>query len=366
MRRLAQTFSVAVIALSMLVGCATVGPPQPPSLKLPQSPTDLRGERKGNRVILIWSIPTMTTDRETVRTLGPTLICRATGELTACNQPVEATNTPISPGKVGIRKQQTSYTDTLPQQLISDDPAGFVSYAVQVLNGDGRAAGLSNHVRVSLIRTLPPPRDFRATVAKEGVVLNWTGEIVSTVPQGMQYFYRVYRRVEGSNESVVAAETPAGTQSSFTITDASIEWQGSYYYSAESVTRIQQPRQVEVPGDDTPEVKVFADDVFPPAVPSGLQAVFSGPGQKPFIDLVWAPVTEVDLAGYNVYRREEGTSPVKLNGELVKAPAYRDEHVVSGSKYFYSVSAVDLRGNESARSEETSEAVPSGGVSIEQ
>ena len=55
-----------------------------------------------------------------------------------------------------------------------------------------------------------------------------------------------------------------------------------------------------IEGDDTPEVKVFANDVFPPAVPSGLQAVFSGPGQKPFIDLVWAPVSDADLAGYNV------------------------------------------------------------------
>jgi fibronectin type 3 domain-containing protein len=39
-------------------------------------------------------------------------------------------------------------------------------------------------------------------------------------------------------------------------------------------------------------------------------------------------------------------------------PAFRDAQVVSGKNYFYSVSAVDLRGNESARSEETSESVP--------
>jgi fibronectin type 3 domain-containing protein len=99
--------------------------------------------------------------------------------------------------------------------------------------------------------------------------------------------------------------------------------------------------------------------VFPPTVPAGLQAVYSGPGQKPFIDLVWAPVTDADLTGYNVYRREEGeTNPVKLNAELIKAPAYRDENVATQKKYFYSVAAVDVRGNESARSEEASEAVP--------
>jgi hypothetical protein len=39
-------------------------------------------------------------------------------------------------------------------------------------------------------------------------------------------------------------------------------------------------------------------------------------------------------------------------------PAFRDARVVSGNTYFYSVSAVDLRGNESGRSEVASESVP--------
>jgi fibronectin type 3 domain-containing protein len=90
----------------------------------------------------------------------------------------------------------------------------------------------------------------------------------------------------------------------------------------------------------------------------GLQAVFSGEGQKPFIDLIWAPVTNADLAGYNVFRREGDGVAAKLNRELVKSPAYRDSEVTAGKTYTYSVSAVDVRGNESGKSEDTSEAVP--------
>ena len=86
----------------------------------------------------------------------------------------------------------------------------------------------------------------------------------------------------------------------------------------------QNKPELQVEGDDSPEIKVFANDVFPPAIPSGLQAVASGPGQKTFVDLVWAPVSDVDLDGYNVYRREEGAAPVKVNAALVKTPAYRD------------------------------------------
>lgn len=361
MRRLAQRFIVAVSASVMLVGCATIGPPQPPSLDLPKPPTDLRASRKGDQVNLTWTIPTMTTDRETLRNLGPTLVCRGAGELNACMTQVGEVRTPIPAGKAGTsaQKSQAFYADALSPQLESDDPSAFTTYAVQVLNREGRAAGLSNQVRVPLAHTLPSPRDFHARVAKEGVVLSWTGEIVSA-PTDVQYIYRVYRHAEGSDERVLAGETRAGAETSFTITDASIEWQKTYDYGAEAVTLIHQANnsRLEVEGDDAPEIKVFADDVFPPAVPAELQAVFAGPGQKRFIDLVWAPVADAELAGYNVYRREEGTTAVKLNEELIKAPAYRDENVAPQKKYFYSVSAVDVRGNESGRSEEASETVP--------
>ena len=59
-----------------------------------------------------------------------------------------------------------------------------------------------------------------------------------------------------------------------------------------------------------------------------------------------------------MYRHEEGEPPVRLTSEPVRAPAYRDNQVLAGRKYFYSVTAIDVRGNESAKSEEANEAVP--------
>ena len=53
-------------------------------------------------------------------------------------------------------------------------------------------------------------------------------------------------------------------------------------------------------------MKIFAHDVFPPATPSGLQAVFSDGSPHPFIDLVWSPDLDADLDGYNIYRGEGG------------------------------------------------------------
>src|ERR1700678_4405201 len=58
------------------VGCAAMGPPRPPSLELPKPPTDLRAARKGDKVALTWTVPALTTDRQAVRSLGATRICR--------------------------------------------------------------------------------------------------------------------------------------------------------------------------------------------------------------------------------------------------------------------------------------------------
>jgi hypothetical protein len=295
--------------------------------------------------------------------MGPTQICRGVEPaLKECGTPVgEAAAQPVS-GAASSSKQKAarSYTEPLNGQLLSDDPSSFMTYAVEVLNADGRGAGLSNQVRVSLARTLPPPREFAARLTGQGVVLTWANEIPGVSSTAVHYVYRVYRRQEASQDQILEGQIAGGSEPILTLTDSSIEWEKTYEYRAETVTVITQENKpdVQVEGDDTPEIKVFADDVFPPAVPSGLQAVASGPGQKNFIDLIWAPVTDVDLNGYNVYRHEQGSAPVKLNAVPLKTPAYRDATVASAKSYVYAVSAVDLRGNESARSEEAGETVP--------
>ena len=61
-----------------LTGCASIGPPEAPSLELPKPPSDLRAARKGDKVTLTWTVPARTTDRQSVRYLGKTKICRST------------------------------------------------------------------------------------------------------------------------------------------------------------------------------------------------------------------------------------------------------------------------------------------------
>ncbi len=370
---------IAPTALCLLLtGCAQLGPPLPPSLELPKPPTDLGASRKGNHVTLSWSQPTLTTDRQSVRYIGPTLVCRSLDpEITACGSP--ATMLPAPPAasqKRGSRRpaaQNSSspraaplmYTDTLPVAMQQQDPAAEVTYAVEVLNRSARGEGLSNRVQVPAVVTLSPPGDLSAELTGDGVVLTWTSAGESSNVPALQHRYRMYRRDEGSGKDAIAGEIPVGEPGPAHFTDSGFEWEKTYLYRITAVDIIKRSdSEVQVEGEDTPPVRVIAHDVFPPSVPAGLQAAYSGEGQKPFIDLVWAPVTNADLAGYNIYRSEiqtngaAGQKMVKLNSELVKSPSYRDSAVASGKTYTYSVSAVDVRGNESQRSETTSEPVP--------
>ena len=93
-------------------------------------------------------------------------------------------------------------------------------------------------------------------------------------------------------------------------------------------------------------------------VPAGLQAAYAGAGQLPFVDLNWSANTDGDLAGYNIYRHEASQQSTKINADLIRTPAYRDDSVAAGKTFFYCVTSVDIRGNESAKSEEASETVP--------
>jgi len=364
MKILGGKLLLAVGAGLGMVGCAAIGPPRPPSLELPKPPTDLRATRKGDKVVLSWSVPALTTDHQAVRSFGPTRICRGTdAALAQCGTPVgEAAPAKIESKTRAAQKIPANYIDTLFSAEVQPEMSGFATYAVEVLNANGRGAGLSNQARVPLARTLPPPPDFGAHLTGQGVVLNWREALVGfSNPNPVSYLYRVYRRTEGGKANLVG-EVPVLGELNLWLTDTSIEWEQTYYYHVEAVTVLSADasdhKKIEIEGEDSAEVKVFAHDVFPPAVPAEVQAVFSGPGQQPAIDLVWAPVADMDLAGYNVYRREAGGTPVKLNVELVRTPAYRDASVAAGKSYLYAVSAVDVRGNESARSEEAGETVP--------
>ena len=95
-------------------------------------------------------------------------------------------------------------------------------------------------------------------------------------------------------------------------------------------------------------------DTSPPSAPHAVQAVSERDG----VHLTWAANAEADLAGYNLYRTQNGGIALRLNGALLTAAEYIDTTAPADVQgVAYQVTAVDRRGNESARALVTQVAV---------
>ncbi len=88
-----------------------------------------------------------------------------------------------------------------------------------------------------------------------------------------------------------------------------------------------------------------------PLAPSEVTAMPFFGGMATF----WFSNTELDLAGYNVYRStKSGSGYAKVNGALVADTTFRDSGLMSDTMYYYVVTAADTSANESPYSAEVS------------
>lgn len=379
MKKTPILLALCCAVLALATGCASPGAPQPPSLRLPQPVDNLSAARKGNRVVLTWSPATETTDHLPMRWPSTTLICRVVNQfpIDRCGTPADRIpSSDLVSQAPSARRPVVSFEDVLPPTLIAPQNVSsqnMATYAIEAVNQRGRSAGLSNQVRVPLAPAVPPPTGFRVSLDAQGPLLQWEMASSAPVPPGASCVLRIERRTTGvavpsAAKSGTGRPTASGAFQSVAeqpcqsgpgqARDPGFEWEQEYDYKAEAVTVLPGQPAIQIEGDDSATVHLVTHDVFPPDIPGGLQAVYSSVGQKPFIDLTWAPNTESDLAGYIVYRRTADSAPVVVSPALVKAPAWRDEDVHPGQTYIYTVAAVDLRGNQSAQSAPARESVP--------
>ena len=296
-------------------------------LELARPVTDLRAARKGDRVFLAWTVPAQTTDHQTVRHPGPTRICRSfsleIGDFKTPAAEIPAARFPVPPfdskrGAAAPRIQAT-YADTLPQDLQTQNPTAQITYALSVLNESGRSAGLSNMVQVPAAPTLSPPENFSATVKSDGVLLSWdcspaTGEGDPHIGHRVRIYRREQSKQNAAPRPAKISDIDFANCSQPQYLDQTFEWEKSYDYFASVVTVVSLPGKPEV------EVEGYRPQRLPQSSPTtlsrrrhqrGCRQFSPGVGQAPFVDLVWAPDTDADLAGYNIFRREDGSQPVK-------------------------------------------------------
>ncbi len=355
-------------AVLLLSGCANPGQPKPPSLRLPDKPAKLQAERLGDEVILTWTTPSNTTDGDAVRGPITAVICRETparqGTASAC-RPVQ--RIAVVPG--------ASRASTSLSPALASGPPTLLIYRVELLNAHDRSAGASSPAFAAAGSAPAAAGPLRLTAIHEGALVAWQ-------PDALPGTMRVTRSLvapgplqppvaraakatrpsplnfgAGKAEATTVILQPEGARTSDPggMLDRTVEDQKTYTYIGQRVrTVLLSGHSLELHGLPSPAATLAFRDVFPPRPPAGLVSVPGGGfGEAPSIDLSWDVGDERDLVGYNIYRSDapQGSTFTRLNPEPVPASAFRDLHVEPGHSYFYRVTAVDQRHNESAPGE---------------
>jgi hypothetical protein len=314
-------FFPAVAAL-LSFGCGYIGEPLPPALDIPQRVTDLSAGQQGERIVVQFTLPAHTTDNLEIRK-------PFTVELR------------VGPAGTPFHSEAWEAAAKLFSDVPSDQPA--VKYSVpaaewigkdvviglKVSRANGRTAGWSNLVTLSVVEPLASPSNLQARAVLEGIRLTW---------QGAASHYRIYKRVGQDAAAPIAIHESDGTE----YTDPGTAYGITYRYSVEA---FRTGSNINARSERSPEVEITPEDKFPPPVPTGLAAVVSTGS----IELVWDRSIAPDLAGYRIYRAQ-GTGPFEKLAETREAPNYSDRQIESGKIYRYAVTAFDQVGNESAHS----------------
>jgi hypothetical protein len=361
--RLALVLSVCLSAF--LPGCGTPGAPLPPSLNLPDRVADLSATRVGNQVSLTWTMPRRNTDKLPLKGNIDVHVCRSDDQTADAKTCAPAGEMQVPPGVEG------TFSDSLPGPLTAGSPRPL-TYFVELKNRSGRSAGPSNGATVLAGEAPAPVTGFAAEVRKQGVILRWNPaqpgasirlrRTLLTPAPAKAHTGPLPPTPEPGDRNLMVEATPGSAPSQ--AIDNNISFGNTYEYRAQRLVRAPAGgNSFELAGELSAPIRMDAQDVFPPSVPAGLAAVATAAdpatGTSASVDLSWQPNSEPDLAGYEVYRREDQTPWQRISGDqLVIGPAFHDARVLPGRTYRYGVSAVDNAGHESGRSAEASETVP--------
>ena len=358
-------FRFFLFALLFAVGCGAPGEPTPPSSPIPVAINDLSAQQAGDAVQLTFTMPSTTTSRE--RLTGTPAIEILRGALKPNDSPDEKSFRTVQtiPGAL-VGEYRTGDKIQILNRISMDDlrsyPGGALAYRVRTRASRKRASADSNTAILRIRPVAERIASVNVAVTESAIELSWSPptRITTGAPIPSISEYRVYRgEIEPASGAVASDLSQVKWKSPLTLLasttsnayrDTNFDFGKTYFYAV----------RTEIPADggtvesaDSVLAAITPRDIFPPAVPQGLlvAVIVGSPTNGPEVDLSWSINAETDLAGYRVYRSEQQDTPGQLvTLDLLLSPAYRDTSVQFGHHYWYSVTAVDRSGNESAPS----------------
>lgn len=343
----------AMAPICLFCGCAAEAPPHPPRLQTPEQVKDLSITQAGRALVLSFTLPRQATDGR-----------RLTKPLT-----VEVFRQAISQGAQGASgsnkaKTPKPFATIGPRELPGFEGNGKVNYPIRLAAAEysqsiGERWGFnivvltrgyrnhphpsepSNQAAIELLNVSQPVVNLAARQVPHAIELTWSAPRASLTggPLPALAGYRIYRAVQSqSGGQSLAEEAPSAS-----FRDTTFQFGTTYIYTVAAVFTRDGFTATSAP---SAPVVITPRQIFPPAPPRGLTAVYTGSS----VELIWKPEIDPHLAGYNVYRQEPGKpaqSARRLNPQPLRTPAFSDRAIQQDTKYIYWVTAVDTAGNES-------------------
>jgi len=336
----------------ILPGCGKKADPRAPVRYIPGAVKDLVARQKENRVLLSWKMPEENEDGTPIKDLVGFLILRAeilegTGEC-RCKYKRRAMIYLERPEPAIIKDGTVTFLDKgedlSPPGLIYGKTYGYKVFSMN----RSKILSKEREARVTLSVPPGPPEGFMAIAGEGKVTLSWSPPIKRSDGTELTDLkgYNIYR----TRERGVYGDEPvnSGLILSLTYLDQGLQNNKTYYYIVKAVNNLTPPWNEGPPSE---EISVTPQKMTPPAPPKRVIAV---PAEGK-IFLTWDENTEPEVAGYKVYRSlTPKTGFTLLTHEPIIKTTFTDPDVVSNTRYYYRVTAIDnaIKPNESLPSEE--------------
>jgi predicted small lipoprotein YifL len=402
-----------MVLAALATACGKKGPPLPPLLKVPAAPAEITATRRGDRVTVELTVPSVNTDDTRPANVTRVDVYGLTGPATVTddqllkhgtrvasvdvkaprdpNQTVEPEESegdveaPVGEGlPQGTRalvEERLTAVARMPVDLTTAEkkrprpragetagpllgPMGMPSrtYVAVGINKRGRKGPVSKRVAVPLISPPPAPPAPAVAYDETTITVTWTAsgedrapDVLPSHPLGVDaptLAYNVYDVPPPPAPRTRLTRTPLAETR---YTDSRIAWGAERCFAVRAVATTGT---LGIESDESPPACVTLVDTFPPAAPKGL----SGVASEAAISLIWEPNSEKDLAGYLVLRGvvpggsggpgdplDNIESLAPVTATPIQATIFNDA-VQPGVRYVYVIVAVDKAGNRSAPS----------------
>jgi hypothetical protein len=353
--KILMSLVVVLLAMGMIfcLGCAKIAEPQAPEVRVPKAAVDLTAYQRSDYIVLTVSMPVQNTNGSAVTTLRGMEVYRLAEDATKnpssnplSEEQFEKRAAPIlsiSAARLSSHLHEKSLV--VEDRLFLPDKSTFYSsafrYAVLFVNNRNQTAGFSNQTLIAPLPIPAPPGGLAANVTERSINLKWMppSENMDGSKPARIAGYKVYRSEEPDKfPGVPVSINPISKPE---LEDNNFQFDKTYYYAVSVVGSLQNPYAESLASES---LTVVSRDVFAPFPPKDFNAILAGG----IVILFWTPSSSPDVAGYRIYRREEGaTDRQLLQSELITSFSFRDTRAASDRKYEYSILSVDTHGNES-------------------